>query len=367
MPASPPLKLSFNLDDKWPKNVQITEKDHVETLYTMYNQLSLQSREAPWYGLLVGTIMPHLRAIYSSADGNVGLDTYPQYELHYSTGYTREELDRIRDPSWTPDHQAHERPEVQGIPEAQGKDKNGLPKEVKRLLDHGLDGQKWDTSDIVGTRSQMRAAAKVAEEASVDPAGSISTSTTSTAPEDISVHAIRVTDAMFLIRASLDLYRTFFPDANVVPRFPAIAFELKVPKAQTLEDDVTDRTITRRFASIAIYSAMPQIVQQAQFVFHMWSTLQIFWVVTACGRWARFHKFQRDRTPPINPTTVCHQEYYTPGPIAALLVPSKASSVVPIIDNTDGQYSDEFKALFKEAIQDATNEYNTFILSSIPK
>ncbi|KAG5223220.1 hypothetical protein IMY05_C1152001100 [Salix suchowensis] len=262
--------------------------------------------------------MPHLRAIYSSASGNVRLNTYPQYELHYSTGYTHEELDRIRDPSWTPGHEAQERVKVlpssssasthyrvfnvEGIPKVQDQDEKELPKEVKRLLVHGLDGCKWDNSDIVGTRSQMKAAAKAAEEANPKDIESISTSTTSTAPGDISVHAIRVTDAMFLIRTSLNLYRTFFPDADTVPGFPAIAFELK-----------------------------------------------------------------EGHHSPIDRKTICRQEYYICPEPAAYLVPARSSVVVPIIDSTDGEYSDEFKALFKEAIKDATSEYNTFILSSIPK
>lgn len=159
MAASPPLQLSFNLGSKRPKDVQINNEDHVETKLVMYNQLSLQTREAPWYGLLVGTIMPHLRAIYSSASGNVKLDTYPQYELHYATDYTPDDLDKIRDPSWTPGHEKHERvsstssipdwhklmvitrtqaldtPEVQGQFSAEGKGKTSA--EVDRLLDHG--------------------------------------------------------------------------------------------------------------------------------------------------------------------------------------------------------------------------------------
>ncbi|KDQ32420.1 hypothetical protein PLEOSDRAFT_154597 [Pleurotus ostreatus PC15] len=330
MAASPPLQLSFNLGSKRPKDVQINNEDHVETKLVMYNQLSLQTREAPWYGLLVGTIMPHLRAIYSSASGNVKLDTYPQYELHYATDYTPDDLDKIRDPSWTPGHEKHERaldtPEVQGQFSAEGKGKTSA--EVDRLLDHGLDGPKWGSSEVGGTRSQTKAA-KAAANANVDHknAESISTSTASTAPEDISVHTIRVTDAMFLIRMPLALYQTFFPDANIVPRLPAIAFKLKVPKARSPEDGETDHMITKTNATSTIKSAMPQIVQQAQFIFHMWSTLQVFWI------------------------------YYTPSPTPATSIPW-ISATIPIIEE-DGEYSDEFKALFKKAIQGATGEYST--------
>ncbi|KAF9487351.1 hypothetical protein BDN71DRAFT_651899 [Pleurotus eryngii] len=169
----------------------------------------------------------------------------------------------------------------------------------------------------------MKAAAKAAEEANPKDIESISTSTTSTAPGDISVHAIRVTDAMFLIRTSLNLYRTFFPDADTVPGFPAIAFELKVPKARSLEDSEMDRSISKAFASRAIHTAMPQIVQQAQFVFHMWSTLRVLSIVGACGRWVQFHKFRRATTPPIDRKTICRQEYYICPEPAAYLVPAR--------------------------------------------
>ncbi|KAF7424801.1 hypothetical protein PC9H_010112 [Pleurotus ostreatus] len=258
--------------------------------------------------------------------------------------------------------QALDTPEVQGQFSAEGKGKTSA--EVDRLLDHGLDGPKWGSSEVGGTRSQTKAA-KAAANANVDHknAESISTSTASTAPEDISVHTIRVTDAMFLIRMPLALYQTFFPDANIVPRFPAIAFELKVPKARSLEDGETDHMITKTNATSTIKFAMPQIVQQAQFIFHMWSTLQVFWIVGACGRWVRFHRFKRTTTPPIDPTKICHQEYYTPSPTPATSIPW-ISATIPIIEE-DGEYSDEFKALFKKAIQDTMGEYSTFISSLI--
>ncbi|KAL4255255.1 hypothetical protein AB1N83_013223 [Pleurotus pulmonarius] len=354
------LALSFGLSDEWPTNVCISDQNHNETIRQMDTQLSQQTREAPWYGFLVGTIMPHLRAIYSSTFNGLQLEAYPQFELIYDTDYAREQLDEAKDPSWTLAHGRAFSTPAAGAPAGQTSEPKKRSSETDRLLISGLDGRRWAGPKREGTRSRRKAAqATVAGSNEPDPEfENLSVTTASTAPEDISVRTIRVTDAMFLMRASLAAYQDLFPDAREVPAFPAIAFELKVPKYKQL----VDLEITDIIAGGVFKAAMPQIVQQAQFVFHNWPTLCTFYIVGACGRWARFHQFTRTRTPAIDPRKVCNQEYYTPNPTLATSVPCSQSPVIPMT-LPDGNYSAEFKNWFDNALKVATGEYNTFISS----
>ncbi|KAF4564901.1 hypothetical protein EYR40_011076 [Pleurotus pulmonarius] len=270
------LALSFGLSDEWPTNVCISDQNHNETIRQMDTQLSQQTREAPWYGFLVGTIMPHLRAIYSSTFNGLQLEAYPQFELIYDTDYAREQLDEAKDPSWTLAHGRAFSTPAAGAPAGQTSEPKKRSSETDRLLISGLDGRRWAGPKREGTRSRRKAAqATVAGSNEPDPEfENLSVTTASTAPEDISVRTIRVTDAMFLMRASLAAYQDLFPDAREVPAFPAIAFELKVPKYKQL----VDLEITDIIAGGVFKAAMPQIVQQAQFVFHNWPTLCTFYI-----------------------------------------------------------------------------------------
>ncbi|KAJ8496449.1 hypothetical protein ONZ45_g12432 [Pleurotus djamor] len=346
----------------WPRKPRIDESTHCESMQQLFKDLSQQRRESPWYSFFVGTVMPHIRAIYSGGSSQLQLECFPQFELHYRHPLTGE----VMDPTWrAPPSSANS-----DVASGAKTDDVRVSRELQRLLVNTLDGSKWRQKSPKGkTRSETQAQKKpepvktdestissttITTTITTTSATSTTTTTSSTSaststPPPPTRNLLRVTDAMFSIRAVLSSFQKSHPNETRVPFLPSIGVEVKVPLIEPTKQQLASRNfeIDEWMAGEALTHAMPQIVQQAQFMLHGWPSLKIVWM--------------------IEPELIQNGEYFISTPeMDADEVAEDTSDVIQYIQD-DGSYSAEFTDAFKIALKDSQTEYNRFIGNELPE
>jgi len=166
---------------------------------------------------------------------------------------------------------------------------------------------------------------------------------------------LRVVDGLFLVRETIESLRERQPNATESPAIPALPLEIKVPHWGN--DDV-ELFIGPSDARIAISKALPQVIQQIQFIFHSWDGLTEIWAAVSCGIYFRFFKFERNRTPDVDLKEVLTGEYYQgENPYD---IPVQVSNVIPFMDEGEN-YTDVFRTAWRKVMETVEKQFEVII------
>ncbi|KAI0032515.1 hypothetical protein K488DRAFT_70602 [Vararia minispora EC-137] len=401
-PASD-VRLLPDLDELWNPRPFLYDEDHAESLLTQLERLSTQPHEIPYYGFFSSTVVPRLCSQYttaSQAKTRFRLESESQSELIFPLSSKQRE--RIRDADFTPSASNHPEPVLQHQRPARKprKPKKGkkakfppLNKEIHDLdensaalsFKHRYVTNRGPPKDRSTPRTNPTPLPDDNTPSSSSPPVTITTVMTPTTPpvseassasdpainpslpvlpQDTKLRLpreerlIRYADGMIYIQERRVFSTT--PLGAHRQRQPALCVELKVP---TWPSDVVGPwgwEISGLSASEAISDALPQIVQQVQFIFNTHSTLSGLWACGVAGSWSIFYRFDRATTPHVDVNNLSKDHGYfhsAPGPSRdgsptkyAQDIPVFETPPIPIVD-LDGSYTDTFKRYWHLAMK----------------
>ncbi|KAF8869884.1 hypothetical protein BD779DRAFT_1479372 [Infundibulicybe gibba] len=388
---------ALNLD--WPQH-----EDHAESLVQQLADAEAQKRENKYYPLW-SSAAAFLCSIHS---GTLRLENAPVAELFFATELTPEEMARMKDADWDVDDLATGLGDEHNTVSATPEPDDLPPGELRGLRDNRrqLDGHAWIPMTTKEERRVLKsnvknklasAAARGAipapapalanrqlDRAERTPDGRTSISAATTAMGPTTVRIPRATDILFLARAQVEVFNKCtgsLDEEQQVPAIPALALELKVPKRAELQKNSDAEEVDPGFqrgpdreesirgrkslyyirytkAIKAIADSHPQIVQQAQLIFHGWTKLDTTWVVGASGRWVRFFKFKRGSTPTVAAEDLHNGIYFT-GALGGIF--AHDSGLFCFIDDS-GKYTRTFRKYWNTVMRDVEVQYEKCIL-----
>ncbi|KAI0027813.1 hypothetical protein K488DRAFT_90431 [Vararia minispora EC-137] len=115
----------------------------------------------------------------------------------------------------------------------------------------------------------------------------------------------------------------------------------------------------------AVTGALPQIVQQAQFIFNTCPTLSCLWACGVAGRWAVFYRFDRATTPGVDVNNLSKDHGYFHSAPDKDGGPTKYAKDIPVfqtqsiaIVDSDGHYTEKFKSHWHLAISTSAAQWD---------
>lgn len=363
-----------SFEDVWHTQPDIHDTDHAESLLDQFGECADQPYEHLYYGPVVGSSIPRVSDLYNTATARSNkrsfrLEGVPQPKFIYKATTTTEAIANLRDPSIRPETlsatSSRDAPEV---PESDPPEQQGQRVSKREMADLVKSGRIYQGYPITGQPHRDRPgrrlsnpkAADVDEEANrrapavprpeqarpPDSTASVQSIDNSTILE-----ITRIADGLICIR---ERHRT--KPHSRGHRHPALLLEQKVPGSWP-DSEKDDFHITRRAGGECIHDARAQMIQQAQFGFHLYPTVSTIWAVGMAGHWAKFFAFTRNAVPEIDLATAANGRYPNEEFVARVMKDIWASDVFEYID-AEGYYVDTFKKLCHLAIATAAEQYD---------
>ncbi|THU96119.1 hypothetical protein K435DRAFT_966100 [Dendrothele bispora CBS 962.96] len=360
--SAEPLICNFNprLRAEWPPNPSFKDADFQESLLQQMYEKDNQRRELPWYSLILGTLMSHLCALYTSESaegGNLRLEAVPFCELCYQTkALTPEQLQEMQDKDFNR--------ETSTAPTSTATSSSTAvprPTEVHKLLrsTFGFDGKHWELKTSKEGRA-TRAARNKPASGPTKPNSPPPKKKNPKSPEDPRPYELyRVVDGCFFVREKLDSLQKRRPNATLSEAIPALPLEVKVPQWTKDQLEKEMFTIGRVDALKASVTHIPQVIQQVQLIFHSYYLLSKIWAAISCGIWIRFFLFEREKTPEIDEDVLLHGDYYQGA--APLKLPVKTSAITTIFDEETGKYDEKFIDAWRKVMETVEEQFCNFV------
>ncbi|KAK7435144.1 hypothetical protein VKT23_019836 [Stygiomarasmius scandens] len=321
------FNFNINLRNDWPTNISVDDTDYRESLLQQLLEKVKQKKEHPWYSLTLGTLMPHLCALYTYGSGTLRLEGTPFRELWFSVELTPEQREQLKDPNAEP-----------GVPESTDASSSVGPvrkTEAEKLLDdlNNMNGDPETTKEDRAAKFARRSL-KLNEPETPKQDQPVFPKLKEQDPEDGN--------------KTYRFHRVRHPNATHSPSIPAsLPLEIKIPRWYKRY------AIGLIRANLTIEDALPQVFQQV----HSYPKLAEIWAAISCDIYIKFYRVQ---TPPIDPKDVLDGGYYQ-GAVSPACILVKSEPTVPFSRLQSGHYPEAFEKSWRAVIATVEEQFESIL------